>query len=288
MKKVAILGPGLLGGSIALALQAEGGTTVHVWARREEAAEEVRRAQIASVSSTDLRSIVENADVVVLCTPTGAMPPLARELSAWIPRRALVTDVGSVKAEVVNELTPIFAGRGRFIGSHPMAGSEQQGLGFARSDLFEGSVCILTPDERTHPDALPEAVAFWRALGCEVRELSPGQHDQTVAMISHFPHLLAASLVHLVATREAAALQFVGPGFRDTTRVASGPPEMWAEILRANREPVHEVAEAMIEKLNEIIRLLGHDSPDHAMREFLTQAKEQRDGLRPGTKPRAT
>ena len=276
MKSLAILGPGLLGGSIALAARRAGGFRTGLWARRAEAVAEIAALGIADAASTDLRTIVAAADLVVLCVPIGVMPALAREIADAISPRTVVTDVGSVKASVVAELGAILGGR--FIGSHPMAGSEQTGIAAARVGLFENAACIVTPDASSDADAVAEVRAFWQTLGGRILEVSPAGHDEIVALISHLPHLLAATLVQTVAEENASAFEFSGPGFRDTTRVAAGPPAMWAEILHANRDAVCKSAEALIEKLRGIITLLAHDSP---MTEFLTTAKAQRDRLRP-------
>ena len=277
MKTLAIIGPGLLGGSIALAARRAGGWRTALWARRAAAVAEIAALGIADAASTDLRGIVAGADLVVLCVPIGAMPALAREIADAISERTIVTDVGSVKASVVAELGAIFHGRGRFVGSHPMAGSEQTGIGAARAELFDGAACIITPDAATDAGALAEVRAFWQTLGARVLEVAPAAHDEIVALVSHLPHLLAATLVQTVLAENARAFEFCGPGFRDTTRVAAGPPAMWAEILRTNREAVRKSAEAMIEKLRGIITLLDQDEP---MTAFLTAAKTQRDRLR--------
>ena len=275
---IAIVGPGLLGASIALAARRSGGARVAIWARRPQIVEEVRAREIADLVSSDLAAVVAEADIVVLCVPVGAMPALAREILPHLQPRALVTDVGSVKANVVAELSAIFRGRARFVGSHPMAGSDKAGHEFASAELFDGRVCIITPDAATAPDTLADATAFWQSLGCRVRTLAPAEHDEVVALVSHLPHLLAATLVNTVAARNPGALDFHGPGFFDTTRVAAGQPELWVEILRTNSAAVRAGAEAMIEKLREITTLLDREEP---MKKFLTQAKTLRDTLRP-------
>ena len=277
MTRLAIIGPGLLGGSIALAARRAGGFHVAIWARRPEAVAELQKRAVAEVASIDLAEVVREADIVVLAVPIGVMGALARQIAPLVPPRAIITDVGSCKEPVVEELSPIFAQRGRFVGSHPMAGSERTGLEAARAGLFDGAACIVTPDSRTDAEAVTTIHNFWQTLGGRVLELSPAEHDEIVAMVSHFPHLLAAVLVNLVAEKNAAALDFAGPGFRDTTRVASGPPEMWTEILRSNHTAVRASVEAMIEKLREIVTLLDHDA---SMNTLLTQAKTQRDQLR--------
>ncbi len=279
--RVAIVGPGLLGGSIALALRARRAAPVAIWARRPEAVEELKAIAIADFSSTSLDRVVRDADLIVLCTPIGAMPALAREIAPAAKPGTLVTDVGSVKAPVVAALGAIFGGR--FVGSHPMAGSEQSGLHAARADLFEGATCIVTPDAQSDAGAIAEIAEFWRSLGGIVHRMSPAAHDEAVALVSHFPHLLAAALVNMVAARDASALYLSGPGFLDSTRVAAGSPEMWAEILASNPEAVGKSIHAMIESLREIENMLARDPADPALLHLLTAAKKTRDRLRQPT-----
>jgi prephenate dehydrogenase len=274
---VAILGPGLLGASLALALRRRGDSHVSLWARREETVREISERGFAELVSRDLQKVIAGAETIVLCTPIGVMAALAREIVPHLAPRTLVTDVGSVKAPVVADLNAIFAGRARFIGSHPMAGSDKTGHATASASLFDDRVCILTPNAMTTPDTITDAIDFWQSVGCRVATLSPSEHDEVVALVSHLPHLLAATLMHVVAHQSPNAFAFHGPGFFDHTRVAAGAPEMWAEILRLNRDAVRAGAEAMIEKLREITTLLDRERP---MTDFLTQAKALRDALR--------
>ena len=280
IQRVALVGPGLLGGSIALALRGRKDVTVAIWARRSEMVEELKAMALAHYASTTLARVVRDADLIILCTPVGAMPALAREIVGAAKPGAIVTDVGSVKGALVAELGAIFRGGPRFVGSHPMAGSEQTGLRAARADLFRGAVCIVTPDADSDAEAVAEVGAFWESLGGIVRHLAPAAHDEAVALVSHFPHLLAATLVNVVAERQAAALELCGPGFRDTTRVAGGAPEMWAEILAANATAVRATLDAMIEKLREIANILARDPSDPALRAFLTHAQQRRATVR--------
>lgn len=274
--KIAIIGPGLIGGSIALALRSRSPRTeVAVWGRREEAVREI--AGQVSLASTCFEQVVKGADLVVLCTPIDCMPQIAQDLLAWVAPATLVTDVGSVKTSVVQALAPILRGHARFLGSHPMAGSEQTGFEAARADLFQGSVCIITPDADSSPSDIAAVTGFWQSLGCQVRSLSPQKHDQTVAFISHLPHMLAATLVDLVTSQDPEAFAFCGPGFRDSTRIASGSPAMWTDIFWANRTALAQSAQAMIEKLQQIAKMIDH--PDQ-MHEFLKTAKAQRDQIR--------
>jgi prephenate dehydrogenase len=295
MKRIAILGPGLLGGSIALALRAKQGVEVRLWARRPEAVREAREMSVAALASDNLEEVVQHADTVVLCMPIGAMPAVVSQMLPFLEPDALVTDVGSVKLAVEHALSPLLKNRALFVGSHPMAGSEKAGLIHARADLFNAATCIVTPQEGvTSPEAVARATEFWAALGGRVRLLSPRQHDAVCALISHVPHLTAAALVNAVNAQLPLALDFFGPGFRDTTRVASGLPEMWTEILSENRAEVLNGLRALSAQLDNVARILegtapadsqaslrgssGHD----ALNTFLSAAKACRDNLRGG------
>ncbi len=275
MKRIAILGPGLLGGSIALKLRALGGSQVALWARRAEAVAEIRALGCAEEASSDLRSVVSGADLVVLCVPVGAMPTLARELAPLIREDTIVTDVGSVKCAVVAELSAILP---RFVGSHPMAGSEHTGMKAATAALFSKTTCIVTPAASTDAAALAQVSTFWQSLGCRVVSLPAEEHDECVALISHLPHLVAASLVNTVAGKNPHAFNVVGPGFRDTTRVSSGPPAMWVEILSENSHAVGSALDALIAKLAEFRQTLAR-SEAGGISAALHAAKQTRDHI---------
>ena len=279
MKRIAILGPGLIGGSIALGLRRAGGSHVTLWARRSEAVGEATAAGCADTVTTDIGAAVKEADLVVLCVPVGVMAELAAKIAAAISRECIITDVGSVKGPVLAELRPIFRERGRLVGSHPMAGSEFTGLAAARANLFDGTTCIVTPDVDTDAGALAEVAAFWQILGCRVVELPAAEHDECVALVSHLPHLLAATLINTIAARNEHAFQVVGPGFRDTTRVASGPPAMWREILRENSTAVLPAIDALIAKLTEFRHTLALPSDGHETHELLAAARGARDRI---------
>ena len=279
MKHIAILGPGLIGGSIALRLRQLGGSHVTLWARRPEAVAEVRAAGCADDATADLAAAVKNADLVVLCVPVGAMAALASAISPWIRPDCVVTDVGSVKGPVLAELRPLLGGRGRFVGSHPMAGSENTGIGAARESLFSGTTCIVTPEPDTDTLALAAVKAFWERIGCRVVELPAAEHDECVALVSHLPHLLAATLVNTVAERNAHAFGLVGPGFRDSTRVAGGPPVMWREILRENSAAVLPAIDALIAKLTDFRQTLARSGDGGEIVEFLAAARAARERI---------
>jgi prephenate dehydrogenase len=279
MKRIAILGPGLLGGSIALKLHSLASSHVSLWARRADAIAEVMAAGCAGIATCDLALAVKDADLVVLCVPVGAMGEVARAILPSLRPGTIVTDVGSVKGRVLAGMGAIFSGHARFVGSHPMAGSEQIGFKAARADLFDDATCIITPDPDTDPAALGEVTAFWRQLGCRVVELLASEHDQCVALVSHLPHLLAATLVNTIAAGNAHAFSVVGPGFRDTSRVASGPPAMWAEILRENARAITVAIDALIANLHDFRQMLARPDGARELHDFLAVAKSVRDRI---------
>lgn len=279
-KRIAIFGPGLLGGSVAMALREMAPETrVRVWGRRVEAVRTVADRGLAELASTSVAEVASEADLAILCLPVEHMAALAAELAVHLRPEAIVTDVGSVKRVVMDEVAPLVRERAHFVGSHPMAGSEQAGFEAARGDLFQGAICIVTSEpEKREPEVLA-VEEFWKCLGCQVRRMTPDEHDARVAWISHLPHLLAAGLVNAVQENAPEALELCGNGFRDTTRVAAGPAEMWTEIFRHNREALRDSAEAMIEKLREFATLL--DGFDEAgVRARLSAARDVRDRLK--------
>ena len=280
---VAILGPGLLGGSLALALAERGlAKRLMIYARSPRALDEIRLAGVNAELTQNPSEAVRDADVVILCIPIEHMAGLVTEFRDALKPTALVTDVGSVKGSVVRDIEPLLEGRALWIGSHPMAGSEQTGFAAARADLFDGASVILTPTEATHRDAERLASQFWTALGANLAILAPEKHDQAIAAISHVPHVLAAALVnHAVAHGD---LNLAGGGFRDTTRIASGSPELWAEILFANREAVAQSLRSFIDHLEDchkVITLLSPQSPGDTeiLRMILQSAKDGRAQL---------
>lgn len=277
LSQLTILGPGLLGGSIGLAArQRKVAGRVVVWARRPEAAEEAVRRGAADAATTDAREAVRGAAAVVFATPIGAMVSLADQIREAVAEDCFVTDVGSVKYPVVRALSARFR---RFIGAHPMAGSEQSGMAAARADLFERAVCIVTPVAETDPVALQWGHDFWRALGCAVRTLPPAVHDEVVARVSHLPHVVAAAVVNVVAAGDGAALQCAGPGFRDFSRIASGPPEMWTEICLENRDELRRALRALMDEL-ELWRTALDNRDAVELRALLRKAKHYRDEVR--------
>lgn len=277
--QVTILGGGLLGGSLALALEKlPAPPRTLLWARRRETADEAKRAGVTQTTD-DLTTAVRNADLLVLAVPVGAMPALlADAITAGLPKSCLITDVGSVKSTPHATIRPILAGsRLQFIGSHPMAGSEQGGVSHASASLFQNAACLLTNDDAVDPAKTRSLETFWQSVGCRTTWMSAAEHDALVARISHLPHAIAAAAARVcLSTPEDGA--FGGGGLKDTTRVAAGNPEMWAEILTANRESLISPMRQTIDDLQALLALL-ESGDQEATRQWLTTAKDRRDSM---------
>ena len=276
---ITILGAGLLGGSLALALAAlENPPTVRLWARKQETATAAVALGITRATA-DLAEAVASADLLILAVPVGAMAALIKDaLDAGLPANCLVTDVGSVKQVVHRCISPLLEGRAMcFIGSHPMAGSERNGLAAITADLFQNAACLLTNDNAA-PTAQAEALErFWQTIGCRTSWMSAAVHDELVARISHLPHLIAASAAR-VCLKNPSDGKFGGGGLRDTTRVAAGNPTMWAEIALENREALAGLLRESIDDLSEILASLEHADQEQ-VHDWLVTAKQRRDPL---------
>jgi prephenate dehydrogenase len=273
---VAILGPGLIGGSLALALAERSlAKRLMIYARSPRALDEIRLASVDAELSGNPSEAVREADVVILCVPIEAMAGLVHEIRDALKPTALVTDVGSVKGSVVRDIGPLLEGRALWVGSHPMAGSERGGFAAARADLFDGATVIVTPTKQTHRDAERRAGEFWTALGANLAILAPEIHDRMVAAVSHIPHLMAAALVnHAVKFGD---LNLAAGGFRDATRIASGSPELWTEILWANAEAVRFQVSQLIAQLSEFEGALQNPDSISAKSALLATLKAAND-----------
>jgi prephenate dehydrogenase len=250
---------------------------ISVWARSEDELKELAIRGLADSFFSDPAAAVEDADLVVLCTPVGSMEGLAMNMSEGLAPTTVITDAGSVKACVVDQLTPILGKN--YVGAHPMAGSERAGLGAARGDLFAGAACLVTPTQGSSPSALGNVRSFWEDLGCSVTMMSPVEHDRMVARLSHLPHALAYALVNLVIdTLPEGAQQLAGGSFRDATRVAASNPELWIGILTSNGPEVASALREMAKLLKSMAAAIGDENPDSLL-DFLRRAKHHRDSL---------
>ncbi len=277
--KVALVGVGLLGGSLGMSLRERrlaGHVSGHV--RREASVDECLARGAVDSASLVLEEVVSGAGLVVLCTPVGEMRGMARAMARWLATGAVVTDVGSVKGKVMREVSRELPG-GRFVGSHPMAGSEQTGVGAARADLFEGARCVVTPGEGCDAGVVERVEGLWRGVGAEVMRMTAEVHDAWVARASHLPHLLASVLAHevLAPTHPEGVGRLCASGFRDTTRVAGGHPGMWRDILLGNGDAVLGALAAWKAELGRVEGLIASGDREGVER-FLSEARDRREG----------
>jgi prephenate dehydrogenase len=233
---VVIVGVGLIGGSIGLALRARGraGRVIGVGRSRTSLAEALELAAVDEVT-TDLERAVAAADVAVFCTPVTEISSGVLRAAAAGPPHLLITDAGSTKRTIVEAVERDERARRAFVAAHPIAGSEKKGPGAATADLFEARACVITPTRHTPADRLDRARAFWSGLGCRIFELDPVAHDEALALTSHLPHAVAAALA---ASVPADALPLAAGAYRDGTRVAGSNAALWAGIFRENRAPL--------------------------------------------------
>lgn len=275
--RLSILGVGLLGGSIGLAVrQRIKGCQIAGYGHRRETLQKALALGALDEPYESAAAAVREADLVVLCTPVGNLPALLREIASDLREEAVVTDVGSTKRSVVESARQALPNHARFVGSHPMAGSEKRGVEFARADLFEGAVCITTPADHTDPAALKAVEAFWQTLGMRITRLSPAEHDRLLADVSHLPHAVAAALV---AIQEKQGLKLSGKGFADLTRIAAGDPGLWRDILLDNRDNVRRSIDQLIEELQRLYRLLDEEGSAPGVQAWLDAAARTRQRL---------
>jgi prephenate dehydrogenase len=279
-RKITIIGVGLLGGSIGLAAKKRRvAGEIAGFVRRAKNISDCEKFAATDFATTDLIAAVSNSDLIILCTPLAQMAAITKQFLPALKRGAIVTDVGSVKAGVVRELESLVQKSGaHFVGSHPMAGAEKTGVAAAHENLFENAVCVLTPTKKSNANAVRKLEQFWKSLGARVLKLDVAQHDLLVSRSSHLPHVVAATLASLVlnpaSPKQQAAL--CANGFRDTTRIASGSPEMWRDIALANRKNLSGSLDDFIADLHKFQRILKR-SDAKVVSKFFATAKARRD-----------
>ncbi len=279
-RKITIIGVGLLGGSLGLAARKRRlAKEIAGYARRKKTIAECEKIGALDYATTDLLAAVSGADLVILCTPLAQMAALTNQFLPALKRGAIVTDVGSVKADVVRELESLVKKAGaHFVGSHPMAGGEKMGVLAAKADLYANAVCVVTPTKKSNAAAVRKVEQFWKLLGARTLQLDAAKHDLLVSRTSHLPHVAAAALAGLVLDPKHPSSQvgLCATGFRDTTRIASGSPEMWRDIALANRKNVSQSLDVFVGELKRFQAALKKGDAK-AVEKFFATAKERRD-----------
>jgi prephenate dehydrogenase len=278
-QRVAVLGLGLLGGSVALATRRRRvAARVAGATRRQQVLE--RALDCGAVDEVgSFEDAARDADLVVLATPVFAMSDVVRRIAPLLREGAILTDVGSVKSGLADMLPGLLPRGVRYVGAHPMAGSHQGGLEHARADLFEGAPCVVM--ESTDPDARARVASFWESLGARVVFLDPVVHDAQVAWMSHVPHVLAFAFGAALEQAPPGAFQIQGSGFRDFTRIARSDSELWADILTGNRKAIAAPLQAVGRRLAELSEALEAEDAE-AVERIIAAARAalSMDGVR--------
>ena len=282
-KKLALIGFGLIGGSIARAARAQGLVDEIVTTARsaKTRARVVELGVVDAVVETNAEA-VKDADLVILCIPVGACGPVAQEIAPFLKAGAIVSDVGSVKSAVVRDMAPHLPANVHFVPAHPVAGTEHSGPDSGFAELFINRWCILTPPEGADQGAVAKLRAFWAAIGAKVEVMTPDHHDLVLAITSHLPHLIAYTIVgtadELEEVTSSEVIKFSAGGFRDFTRIAASDPTMWRDVFLANKDAVLEMLGTFNEDLSKLTRAIRR-SDGEALFDHFTRTRAIRRGI---------
>lgn len=281
-KKLTIIGVGLIGGSLAMVLRKKGmvGEIVGV-GRSISNLELAVKLDVIDKFTTDPASGVLGADLVVIATPVASIADVMKKIAAHLKDGAIVTDVGSVKGAIIKEAEELLPDSVNFVGGHPIAGTEESGVGAAFPTLFEKHRCILTPDAMTNKEALKNVREIWEACGSEVILMDAEKHDSILAAVSHLPHVIAYSLVNTVDNVKdfkESILNYSAGGFRDFTRIASSSPEMWRDICLLNKGAIIDMIERFEKELSSLKKIINTSDGKYLLAAF-KKAKDARDSI---------
>ena len=281
--KVALIGIGLIGSSLARALRRDSPETeIIACARRAETLAAVRRLAIADATTHDPAQAVAGADLVVIATPLSAYPEIGERIAPMLKDGAILTDVGSVKQAVIRDLQPHVPRGVHFVPGHPVAGTEHSGPESGFAELFRDRWCILTPPPETAPEAVAAVGEMWEGFGTHVVTMSADHHDKVLAMTSHLPHLIAYTIVgtatNLEESLKSEVIEFSASGFRDFTRIAASDPVMWRDIFLNNREAVLEIVQRFTEDLTALQRAIRWGEGDK-LQELFTRTRAIRRSI---------
>ena len=276
---VAIVGTGLIGGSIGLGLKESGlATSIIGIGHRKVSINKALKIKAIDEGTTSIEKAAKQADIIILATSVNLIPDYAKKIIPLMKESAILTDVGSTKDYIVSQVTKEMKsksgeGRSSFIGAHPLAGSEQRGIDSARSDLFEGSVCVLTPTDLNPKKDITRLSNMWKALGARISIMTPSKHDEILALVSHLPHFVASSLAGVI---EEKHWKFAASGLRDTTRIASGDPDLWLSISKQNKQEIIKALKCFSKEVEGTINDLEKGN-DKKLLGRLKKAKTVRD-----------
>lgn len=279
-RRVTILGVGLMGGSLGMAIKKHGlAREVVGFSSKQSSLMHAMKVGAIDIALTDLKEAVQNAELIVLATPVDTIIKILNSIKPYLRRGCIVTDLGSAKVEIVQVGERSLPDGSFFIGSHPLVGSEKKGIEFASADLFEGETCLVTPTTKTNEITKKKIKFLWTKLGGKVKSLTPEEHDQILAYISHLPHLIAYSLIETIPQQ---CLEYTTQSLKDTTRIAASSPQMWNDICLANSKNVVHALDDLIKHLSYLRKSIVTRDTKGLIHHF-TKAKEKRDSIQPGT-----
>ena len=276
LKQITVIGMGLLGGSITLtALRALGNIKAIGYSHRPATRQKARQSEVATEIADDIKLSVAGSDLVILATPIFTFEGIFDQIADSLKKGCIVTDVGSTKLLPHRWAAKKLPKAVHYVGSHPIAGSEQRGIDCARDDLFDQATCILTKTKTTNAQAVKTLKKFWSDLGCSVKLMTPADHDKTYAKVSHLPHITAAALIN---ANDQKTLNFAGKGFIDTTRIASGQPNIWADIILTNNKNITKGIDKLIAELQKLKKAIESGNANR-VQTLLKNAREKRGKL---------
>jgi prephenate dehydrogenase len=275
-RRVTVIGVGLMGGSLALALR-KNGLTKEIFgvSQRHSSLVTAMKNGVIDNGFTDPVKAVQGSDLVVFACPVQTIMRFLPSVNKALRRGCILTDVGSTKVEIVEEAEKILSAPGNFVGSHPLAGSEKRGIDHAVDNLYENTICIMTPTEKTNRVAKEKIKHMWSKIGAHVKFLAPEEHDRILSNISHLPHLLSFVLMNVVPEGD---MQFAAQGFRDVTRVAASSPQMWVDIFLSNKKNVLNALDSTVSQFSELRKAIIKND-EKTLLEYITKAKEKRDAI---------
>jgi prephenate dehydrogenase len=278
INKITIIGVGLIGGSLALALKERNlAKVVFGYGRDQSRLEEAQKSNVIDAFSTNIKDAIDEANIVVIATPVGTFKDILDQIEPLISSNVIITDVGSTKSDIVNIVNDVLRDKSSyFIPAHPIAGKERSGFEVSDSKLYDGKKVIITPQETNSPESIDVIDQMWKNVGADVDFMSAESHDNLLGMTSHLPHMLAFSLVNYLVDQNPNASIYAGGGFKDFSRIASGDAVMWRDICLQNKNQIMNHLKGYQSTLDDLLEAI-HDEDSEKLGQLFTTAKKTRD-----------
>ena len=278
INKITIIGVGLIGGSLALALKERNlAKAVFGYGRDQTRLEEAQKSNVIDAFSTNIKEAIDEANIIVIATPVGTFKDILHQIESLISSNVIITDVGSTKSDIVNIVNDVLKDNSScFIPAHPIAGKERSGFEVSDSKLYDGKKVIITPQETNSPESIDVIDQMWKNVGADVDFMSAESHDNLLGMTSHLPHMLAFSLVNYLVDQNPNASIYAGGGFKDFSRIASGDAIMWRDICLQNKNQIMSHLKGYQSTLDDLLEAINDEDSDK-LGQLFTTAKKTRD-----------